>query len=184
MPHRKLLTHTLIYVSLFCLSGFSTANTLNAATLTWTVDGSFANGSALSGTFDYDASTGLVSNWNLTGVFHYNYTPADSVFTFGRCCTDQVDFIFTTFDTALTLDFAFRPNLPSSGAATAIAGGDEIFQLTDKPATSFALTGGTAVSGVSRASAPEPGSLFTGFFLCVAGGAGLIWRRQHRELQH
>ena len=169
-----------------CIVGFSTSSTLEAAPLTWTVTGSFTNGSSLSGTFNYDASTQTASAWNLTGAFNYAYTPADSLFQAGECCTDQVAFIFTTFDTALSLELAFNPNLTNNGGTSNIANGSsEVFQLTDRPPVTYLLTSGSATTGSvgpppppPQDTTPEPG---TGLYLAgslLLGGLGALVRRR------
>ena len=161
MTTPKLFIRSLGCWCILCIAVGSTARTGYAAALSWTVDGTFDNGRTLSGTFNYDATTQTVSNWNLTGAFNYTYTPADSVFQTGECCTDQTAFIFTTLDTALSLEIAFNSNLPGGGGTATIAGGSDSFQLVEKPAVIYVLTSGTAITESVVVPPPTPPSMPT-----------------------
>jgi hypothetical protein len=157
MTPRKLFVAPLGCWCALCIACASISGTIQAAPLAWTVTGTFSNGNSLSGSFNYDASTKTASNWNLTGAFNYTYTPADSLFQAGECCTDQVALIFTTFDSVLSLELAFNPNLTNSGGTSNIANGSsEVYQLTDRPPVLYIVTGGSATTGSVVPTPPTP----------------------------
>jgi hypothetical protein len=175
---RGFLTGALGSLGAVCLLGLFTSSTLPATPLTWTVSGTFDNGSALAGTFEYDADTSTVSNWDLTGAFNYEFTPSNSLHQLGQCCTDQTDFIFYTPDGLLTLDFAFNPDLTDAGITSNIAGGEETYQFTDKPATTYLLVSGSGYTG-SAPVIPEPASLC---YLAIGLPLGaFVLIRRHRR---
>ncbi|HVW84961.1 MAG TPA: hypothetical protein VHB50_09780 [Bryobacteraceae bacterium] len=174
---KNLFTKGVIAALMFA-SGAALTTPCEASPLVWTISGTFANNSVLTGTLTYDPAAGAPSDWNLLGAFNFDYTPANSTFIAGQCCTDQFEFIFTTSANILTLSFAFNPDLTSAGGTSSLAGGDETFSTSPINTNTINLVSGRAVS-VATARTPEPA---TGL-LCVGAFCLLpIRRRMKRSL--
>lgn len=176
--NRFSLTKSACVAALVLVFGLGSFSTVSAAPVFWTVNAVFENGKSLTGTFYFDATTSMASNWNLTGASGFNYTPANSLFSSGQCCTDQFEFDFTAGSGSLVLAFAFNPDLTNAGGTSHIAGGSESFTLVDKPPVFVNIDptkGGGAVSGAGT-SIPEPGTAALGL-AGIAVGA-LVHRRR------
>ena len=77
-------------IPLILLLGYGS---VQAAVVTWTVNGTFVDGGTMTGTFDYDADSNMYSNISITTT---NYAPA--------CCGAQFGGTYTTPFTFGSLD--------------------------------------------------------------------------------
>ncbi len=148
-----------------------------AASITWTVNNAnFQNGGTLTGTFDFDADTQSVGNFNLVTTVPINNQPSGFTYT----NPDTVLIFNTTSFEILT------PNATNTGAlllsfASALtdAGGDVALSGSSQESSTFGASGylrGFTSGDVSAiGTTPEPGTM------ALLGGSfvmALLYRRR------
>lgn len=158
-------------------AGLALAQSSHAATIQWSLsDGTFDDGSAFSGSFLFDTTSGEITTWDIVStagsiVFGETYAPGD-----GESATADgasVTFVGAGPNERLTLT-GFSPGTPGSFAP--LGGGELHEDAYGDGIASRSITGGTASSPVQGGGVPEPASW--ALLIVGAGATGALRRRR------
>jgi len=187
----KARTLTALCASVVVVGIGASPNAALATPLTWTVDGAFADGGIISGSFTYDADTDSMSAWSLTvaggnvasfPTFTYSNSVANSFINF---TTTDDRFIFcgnvNCDNGSRELRLAFAASLSDAGGTVAMLAG-----IADPTPPGFGfecyncspfrlITSGSAHAGTPTA-VPEPGTL--ALFGLALGGIAVFRSRR------
>jgi len=154
---------TCLFGAFLALAGHSMAV---AALVDWTMNGTFADGGTLNGSFTFDANTHTATNWNLsvaggnTATFPpFTYDPLDTVFQSGGTVGGHFILQFRTPAFDRFVFFAFNPDLTNAGGTTNVfvsPGNSSELVIAGTVGTSRDFTSGSATG---TAETPEPATL-------------------------